>query len=169
MLKKLFIFFIFIYSFSFLVLAQDTQEENGLEQKLSAFIVNTVLDKDGKEIEVFAPATTAKAGQIIEYRYHATNVGEGEISNFIPIIPIPAVTTYIDGSATESDLFLLEFSIDGGKSFANAPLIRIIKNDKGEEVEEQVDPSEYQAVRWTMLDSFKPNQEINLSFRVRVN
>lgn len=169
MMKKLLLVFILIYSISFLVLAQDTQEEQGLEQKLSAFIVSTVIDKDGNEVEVFAPATTAKSGQIIEYRYHAKNTSEGDINNFVPIIPIPSVTTFLSGSATESDLFVLEYSVDGGKSFAVAPLMKKVTNDQGEEIEVEVDPSEYQAVRWTMLESFKVNQEIDLKFRVSVN
>ena len=168
-MKKLFMFIIMLYGFSFLVLAQESQEKNGLEQKLSAFIVDTVLDKDGKEVEVFKPATTAKSGQIIEYRYHAKNVSEGIIENFIPIIPIPTVTTYIDGSATGGELFLLEFSIDGGESFAAPPLIKTVKNEKGEDVQVEVEPAEYQSVRWKMLGGFQPKQEINLSFRVRVN
>ena len=172
MFRKLIVFIlILIFSLSFPTFAQDSQQEQtGLELELSAFIVNTVKDVEGNEKEVFIPATRAQVGQLIEYRIRAVNNTESVISASSAKIsvPIPNVTKYVDGSALENDLFRLEFSVDGGQNFAEAPLLRVIKNDKGEEVSEVIDPSEYQVVRWTILKKIDPKEVYNLSYRVEV-
>jgi len=172
MFKKLFVFItVILFSLSFFTFAQENlQEQTGLELELSAFIVNTIKDADGNDKEVFVPATRAQAGQVIEYRVSAVNNGE----NVIPAasakisVPIPGVTSYVDGSALENDLYRLEFSVDEGRNFAVAPLMRTIKNDKGEEVEEIIDPSEYQLVRWTILKQIEPKERHIFSYRVEV-
>lgn len=172
MFKKSIVFItIFLFSLNFFTFAQNnSQDQNGLELELSAFIVNIIKDKDGNDKEVFAPATRAQAGQVIEYRIIAVNNSE----NIIPAssakisVPVPNVTSYIDSSALENDLYRLEFSADGGQFFAAAPLTRTIKNDEGKEVEELIDPSEYQIVRWTILKQIAPNESQVFSYRVEV-
>jgi len=170
-MPKKFIVFIFLFSASLIAFAQEAKQgQAGLELELSAYIVNTVKDSDGNEKEVFVPATRAQVGQLIEYRIKAVNNSEEAIpaASAKISVPIPDVTTYVDGSALENDLFRLEFSADGGQNFAVAPLLRVVKNDKGEEVSVVIDPSEYQVVRWTILEKIEPGAIYNLSYRVKV-
>lgn len=126
--------------------------QNPLEVTTNAFIV----EPDGRLVQ----AKTVLPGQVLEYQLTVANLGDSTLpAGTVEIVGlVPDGTVFVPGSATPSSGRLLtEFSSDGGASFSEPPLLR-------DDV--RVDPSAYQAVRWTLLVPFGPNARTAMSYRV---
>jgi uncharacterized repeat protein (TIGR01451 family) len=159
-------------SFIFLIaiLAQAIAQDNPLEVKLEGYIVNVVTKEDGTKEEEFIEATEARPGQVVEYRVIVTNVSNETLpaSNALITGPIPNTTTYLAESATAtSGEAKLEFSADGGQTFAEKPLIEKT-NDQGEKEMVEALPEEYTAARWAILVPLEPQQALTFKYRVTV-
>lgn len=140
--------------------------------KLEAYIVSTITKPDGSTEEQFTEAKEARPGQVVEYRVVVTNTSDETLpaSNAMITGPIPATTTYIADSATpSSEGARLEFSADGGQTFSVPPVMIMVKNDQGQEVEVEATPEQYTAARWTILQALEPKQELTFKYRVTVN
>jgi uncharacterized repeat protein (TIGR01451 family) len=128
------------------------------------FLVNQVTDADGTVKEDLKPATTARPGQIVEYRLVARNETDTTLpAGTVSITgPIPNGTTFVPDSATPTDERIsTEVSADGQNfSDAASPLLT-----DGE----VVDPASYKAVRWTLLVPLEPGKEETFVYRVTVN
>ncbi len=146
-------------------------QDNPLEVKLEGYIVNVITKEDGTKEEEFLPATEARPGQVVEYRVMLTNVSNETIpaaSKAGVVGPVPATTTYIADSATASSAEgLLEFSADGGQTFAEKPLIEK-ENAEGEKELVEALPEEYTTARWTVLVAIEPQQTHTFTYRVTV-
>ncbi len=150
--------------------AQDTQE-NPLEVSLEAFLVSTLTKDDGSTEEQFTQAETARPGQIVEYRVSLVNVSENNVpaGNAVVTGPVPAGTSYLEGSATaSSENALLEFSADGGQRFGVPPIMITVVNDEGEEEEVIATPDSYTATRWTVTRALAASESIMFIYRVVV-
>lgn len=113
--------------------------DNPLVTKLEARKV--VRAADGKE--TFAPAETAKPGDVIEYVATYRNSGKQPIRNLEATLPIPQNTELVDGSARPAGA---KASVDA-RTFADMPLKRRVVRD-GKTVEETVPTREYRSLRW---------------------
>lgn len=134
------------------------QDDNPITVRIEAYIVSQVTAEDGSVTERFTESTTARPGQVVEYRVFATNTDETTLpAESVSVVgPIPDSATYVDGSATPtSERVRTEFSLDG-QTFSEAP-------------ETTEGPSAYQAVRWTLLVPLEPAQEEEFSYRVTIN
>ncbi|MEX2534038.1 MAG: hypothetical protein WD273_00440 [Trueperaceae bacterium] len=162
-------------------LAQDDDSQpditaNPVEVRLEIFLVSQVQGS-----EQFRPATTARPGQVVEYRLTAVNRSEDTLpSGTVEIIgPIPDRTTYVPNSATTSSGRLLtEFSGDGGQNFSEAPVF--MGGEAGEDEDDAVggddendrrlvEPEGYDSIRWTLLVALEPDQEEAFFYRVTVD
>jgi uncharacterized repeat protein (TIGR01451 family) len=149
-----------------LVAAQD----NPVQVTLEGYLVNVVTKEDGATEEEFVEASEARPGQVVEYRVIVTNVSNETLpaSNALITGPIPATTTYIADTATASSgEAKLEFSADGGVTFAEKPMIEKT-NDQGEKEVVEALPDEYTAARWAILIPLEPQQTLTFSYRVTV-
>ena len=165
-IRTLFIFCSFLVSWS-LGIAQD----NPVEVTLEGYLVNVITKEDGTQEEEFVPATEARPGQVVEYRVIVTNVSAETLpaSNALITGPIPATTAYIAETATATNAEArLEFSADGGQTFAEKPLIEKT-NDQGEKEMVEALPEEYTAARWAILVPLEPQQTLTFIYRVTVN
>lgn len=145
------------------VLAQD----NPVAVRIESYIVDVITTEGGLRQETFIPATTARPGQVVEYRVFVTNRGNTTLpaGTVLVIGPIPEGTVYLDLSATPtSERLLTEFSADGGNTYMEPPVL-LTAPDGTRRVAE---PSEYTAIRWTLLFPLEPNQEETLFYRVTV-
>ncbi|HEX7022489.1 MAG TPA: hypothetical protein VF171_06505 [Trueperaceae bacterium] len=130
--------------------------------KIESYIVSEVTGEDGNKQEKFTQATTARPGQVVEYRVSATNTGETTLpAGTVEIIgPVPQGTHYLEGSATpSSEQRLTEFSADGGQSWSEPP---VLVNG------EVAKPESYTAVRWTLLSDLEPGKSATFVYRVVV-
>jgi uncharacterized repeat protein (TIGR01451 family) len=156
---------------SLLLLASwSVAQDNPVEVKLEGYIVNVITKEDGTQEEEFVAATEARPGQTIEYRVFVTNVSAETLpaSNALVALPINPETSYIadSGTATSAEA-RLEFSADGGQTFAEKPLIEKT-NEQGETEMVAALPNEYTNIRWAILVPLEPQQTLTYIYRVTV-
>ena len=133
-------------------------QDNPVSVRIEAYIVSQVTAEDGSVTERFSESTTARPGQVVEYRVFATNNDATTLpAESVSVLgPIPDGSTYVDGSATPtSEQVRTEFSLDG-ESFSQAP-------------ETTEGASAYRAIKWTLLTPLEPGQEERFSYRVTIN
>jgi uncharacterized repeat protein (TIGR01451 family) len=158
---------VFILFFVSFVWAQTNEP---LNVSLEAYIVTVITKDDGTTEEQFSEAATARPGQIVEYRVIVMNTSSETVpgNNAFIVGPVPASTDYIAETATlSSDMARLEFSADGGQSFADKPMV-LKKNDAGEEELVEALPEEYTDARWQLLQAIAPQETLTFSYRVTV-
>ena len=144
-------------------LAQEEEAvDNPVEIRVEIFLVSEVQGE-----EQFRPATTARPGQTVEYRFTAANIGPDTLpQGSVEILgQVPQGTTYVPNSATpSSERILTEFSADGGQSFYED---RVFVEEDGER--RLAGQEEYDAILWTLLVDMEPGQEEQFFYRVTVD
>jgi uncharacterized repeat protein (TIGR01451 family) len=167
MRNKIFQFFALV---CLLLASWSMAQDNPVEVTLEGYLVNVITKEDGTQEEEFVPATEARPGQVVEYRVLVTNISSETLpaSNALITGPIPATTAYIADTATPTTAeATLEFSADGGQTFAEKPLIERT-NEQGEKEMVEALPEEYTAARWAILIPLDPQQTLTFKYRVTV-
>lgn len=127
--------------------------------------------RDGKTAEKRTPAfTKVRPGDVLAQTVTARNVGRVALPNLRVQLPVPANMVYLAPDGPTPEGVRTEYSIDGGKTFAPAPLkktVTVTENGKAVTREVEVKPNEYQAVRWT-IGTLGAGTEKTLGFRVQV-
>jgi uncharacterized repeat protein (TIGR01451 family) len=113
-----------------------------------------------------ANQSVAQPGDDIRYRLVFTNVTAGPVKNIQFVDPIPSGMVYVLGSATSDARVRAEYSIDGGKSYATQPLIRVVED--GKQVQKPAPAEQYTHVRWTVVGSLAQGAQVTVEFRGRV-
>ena len=140
------------------------ESESPVSVRLEIYVVSKV----GGE-EKFQEASTARPGQVVEYRLFATNEGDTTLPPGTVVVsgPVPEGTTFVANSATPtSDRVLTEFSVDG-ETFGDGDAPLIIAAPNG--TRRPAAPDDYSVVRWTLLSPLEPGQEEPFIYRVTVN
>jgi uncharacterized repeat protein (TIGR01451 family) len=109
----------------------------------------------------------ARPGDVIRYALVFTNVTAGPVRNIQFVDPIPSGMAYVLGSAAADHPVRIEYSVDGGKSYAARPVIAAVVN--GQRVEQAAPREKYTHVRWTVLGSLAPGAHVMAEFRTQVN
>lgn len=167
--KLILIISIFLFC---IALAQDAQEKSYMEYDLQAYLVTEVTLDNGKIEERFTPAEEAEPGNIIEYRLTGRNISDVNLKDVILNGVIPEGTFYIDNSASDDDIAMLEFTAPGytapsGGKFGPAPLtVTIVIN--GEEKEVVIPSESYTALRWQLREPIAAESEVTFIYRVEV-
>ncbi len=125
-----------------------------------------VMGTENKEIAV--SAEQVKPQDKIEYTLRYRNIGDASASGVSLVGPIPAGTAYLNETATESDAMRPLFSIDGGASFHKAPVMYVVKNEKGEDERKVATPDMYTHVMWNVASALEVDKEVAVSYRVQV-
>ena len=144
-----------------LALAQEAAQ-NPIEIRTEIFLVSVV-----QGTEQLRPATTARPGQVVEYRITAMNRSEETLpEGIVEIIgPVPEGTSYVPNSATPtSERVLTEYSAPGSEGYSEEPVL--LGNGEDREV---AAAETYDAIRWTLLVPMEPGQEETFFYRVRVD
>lgn len=115
---------------------------------------------DGRESIV--GAETAKPGDVLEYVVTYENVSRETIRNLNAMLPIPAATEFIPGSARPATATA---SLDARK-FEPIPLKRKVLRD-GRDVEEVVAYREYRYLSW-LAPEIPPGKSLTFVARVKV-
>lgn len=144
------------------------QSASPLKLELALNLVKTVTE-NGKAVEKFTPATTSLPGDVLSQILTVTNTSKAAVRNAVVSLPVPRNTEYLapeKGMASARTLY----SIDGGKTYAPAPLFRkvtVTENGKTVTREVEVKPNEYQAVRW-IIPEVNPGSSLKVGYRIRV-
>jgi uncharacterized repeat protein (TIGR01451 family) len=130
---------------------------------------------DGKATEqLTASPKNVRPGDVLSQLVTARNSGSKALTNVTVRLPVPKGTTYLKPETamnTAESGAKAEFSIDGGKTYAAAPLkktITVTENGKSVKKEVEVKPSEYTNVRW-ILARIDAGKDLKVGFRVQVN
>ncbi len=109
----------------------------------------------------------ARPGDEIRYTLVFTNVTTGRVKNVQFVDPIPKGLVYVPGSAAARQSVRVEYSIDGGKAYAEQPMIAVVED--GRTVQKPAPRERYTHVRWTVLEDVAPGAQVTAEFRVQVN
>ena len=138
--------------------------EGALQSHMKAFVVTPQADGS----ESFEVAKSVEPGQVIEYRTVYSNSGDSIISGLAVVGPVPPGTRYLGESASSDVTHEFEASIDGGTSWHNEPLVRMVRQPDGSDKEVVIPPQEYTHVRWKAADSIASNGSQEYRYRVFV-
>jgi uncharacterized repeat protein (TIGR01451 family) len=143
-------------------------QSNEVSIRTEIFVISQVTGADGATTEEAKPATTARPGQIVEYRLVAKNETDTTLPAGTVVItgPVPNGTTFVPESATpKSERILTEYSADGTNfTDSDSPILSGTGDSRT-----VADPTTYQAVRWSLLVPLEPAQEETFVYRVTVN
>lgn len=120
----------------------------------------------GKQVKKRIAAKGVQPGEEIIYTLTYTNTGTEAAKDVVISDPIPAGTSYIPGSATETGD--LTFSIDKGKTFKKPTLLTYeLKGGDGKTEKKAAAPETYTDVRWT-IPQVPAGGKGSVSFKVKV-
>jgi uncharacterized repeat protein (TIGR01451 family) len=125
-----------------------------------------IIGEQNREIAV--SADQVKPQDKIEYTLRYRNVGDASASGVSLVGPIPAGTVYLDKTATEKDAMRPLFSIDGGESFHEAPVMYVVKDANGVEQRKAATADMYTHVMWNVATALDVGGEVAVSYRVQV-
>jgi uncharacterized repeat protein (TIGR01451 family) len=126
----------------------------------------TVVTENGRQVRKKAPARDVLPGEEILYTLKYANTGSEAATAVVVSDPIPAGTSYIPGSASETGD--LVFSIDQGKSYKKPALLTYeVTTGDGKVVKRVASPEEYTHIRWT-IPSIPAGGEGSVVFKVKV-
>lgn len=137
----------------------------GVEIKSLAEVEIKVKNEKG-EIEtkrIEASKANVGPGDVVIFTNIVTNSGKEPASDLVVTNPIPANTIYIDGSA-EGDA-LIEFSVDGGKTF-DRPERLFVTDKKGREKRARAE--DYTHIRWKLKKPLGPGEKALVSFKAKI-
>jgi uncharacterized repeat protein (TIGR01451 family) len=141
-------------AFSSLALA-DTLSAN---QSVERMIVSEAAD--GTVKVDFAPAVTVVPGETLVYWLNYANESDQSAANVVLTVPVPDEVTYVESTAA-ADQANVDFSADGGKTFAPRGDLAISANGQSREAL----AAEITHVRWTFKSVIPANSEGRLGFQ----
>lgn len=118
--------------------------------------------------EVYLPADEARPQDVIEYRLKYANHGGAAVRNVSVTDPVPAGVQYVAKTAKTPAAGAVQFSADSGKTFHAWPVkVKKVAAD-GRETWSDATPDMITHIRWTLSGELKPEGEVVLSYRARV-
>lgn len=131
--------------------------------RLQAVVVSK--NSDGSEKTTPIEQRQPAPGQLIRYVITASNNGSDAAKNFSSVAKIPAGTSYVAGSA-QAPSGRVEFSLDGGKTWAAKPTVAV-RTAQGT-VERPADPQSFTTVRYVADAPLAAKSSDTFAYAVRV-
>ena len=156
----------------FMAVPSMAKEEDSLPEKANIVVELTVEKKtppEKKPTEAVTEETelVINPKDILIYRLTCTNKGGEPATEVIITDPIPEGTEYIMGSAT-GDSAKITFSIDGGNTYQNPPVIYKVRKSDGTIQVKLATPEMFTHIRWLFVGNIMPQELRRASFEVRV-
>lgn len=105
-------------------------------------------------------------GDVVRYRLTFTNVTDVDVRDVAFVDPIPDGLLYVGESASaDREDARIDFSIDGGSSYSDRPLI--VETVDGERIERPAPPETYTHIRWTVAGPVAPGERVTAQFDAR--
>lgn len=146
------------------VAAKPAPKPEPVRVTLAQDLLHTVT-KDGKTAQERVPAPTAVLpGSILLEEMTARNTLAVPVKGVLVRLAVPAGTVY-QGLSPVSGKWKAQYSIDGGKTYADAPKRTVTQGGKSVQVAAQ--PSDYNAVRW-LIPAMGAGETMKLGFKVQV-
>lgn len=126
-------------------------------------------DVQGKEQIVWNELpkdTVVQKGTILRFQVVARNTGDRAAEKLVITQPVPKGTIYAIGTATEGSA-KLSYSIDGGKTFSDNPMVQVTLPDGRTEMK-PAPPETYSHLRWTVAKPIAPKNGLEMTYDVSV-
>lgn len=112
--------------------------------------------------------TDARPGDVLRYRLVFQNTAGRPIQGVALANPLAAGMKYVGGSSLASrDDMRVEYSIDGGQTYAAQPMEEVVQED-GTRVRRPAPPEKYTHVRWTVGGWLSPEATVTAEFEARL-
>ena len=82
--------------------------------------------------------------------------------------PIPSGTVYLEKTASRGAAMNPRFSIDGGKTYQEAPVTYVVVNAQGVEEHRVATADMYTHIMWNVDGALDVGKEVLVSYRVQV-
>lgn len=129
----------------------------------SIFEVVTVTAENGSKSEQWQTPDKLLPGEKVGYQIDFENKNDEPAADIVIVNPIPEHTLYVDGSAKGLNT-LIEFSTDGGKTFA-LPTQLFVEKDGKRVLAETTD---YTQVRWSLKKPLAAKASGSVQFVVKI-
>jgi uncharacterized repeat protein (TIGR01451 family) len=106
----------------------------------------------------------AQEGAVVRYALVATNDGADPATKLISTTRVPDGTQFVSAGAAAAAR--IEFSLDGGKTWAARPLVKVATAHGT--VERDAPASAYTALRWIEAAPLGAHRTVTYSYEVRV-
>lgn len=153
-----------VFALSGIVLGAPSTGSGLVAEQVVERMVVTESEDGSTELELL-PAETAEPGEELVYSLRVENDGEAVERDVALIVPVPPDVTYVEDSAAAAAEASVDFSADGGVTFAPRRDLKIV-SDAGER---EVEPWEITHVRWTFTGDLAPGEAGIAEFRVILN
>ena len=142
------------------------------EVKLTLGAEKQVVTVDNKGGEVIAwesleGSVTVQPGDVLRYTVDGANSGDVEATDLQITQPVPERTVYVLDSAESVTAAEMTYSIDGGETFVESPMIEVELPDGT--VEQQPAPAEaYTHISWRLVDPLLSAEAVKVSYEVGI-
>lgn len=164
---------ILLLSFS-IAFSQPLAQPDVKVEMMAKKVISTEKVVDGKQVieESFETAEGAFPGDIIQYDMVYRNEGDGEAKALQLLGRIPEDTFYLGDTVTILADAEIKYSIDKGGSFHLPPLkYTVVEKDENgieKEVEKIATPDMYTHIQWNLNRPLMPEEELTVSYRVKI-
>ena len=107
--------------------------------------------------------TRARPGDRLRYTIVAKNDGDRPVTHLMPVAKIPAGEAFVDTPAGSD----AELSIDGGKTYAHRPLVRVTQPN-GTITMRPALAREINALRWVTTAPLAPGAHLTFAYDITV-
>jgi len=135
----------------------------GADDSTQEFVIQTVAERRVQAnggIE-YAPADQLRVGDEIFYTLRVRNAGNSAVQNAVIVKAMPHNTRYVQNSATGPGA-VVEFSVDGGKSFARPEQLTVRAS---ENAIRNATEDDYTHIRWRLHHPLASGATALLRFR----
>jgi uncharacterized repeat protein (TIGR01451 family) len=123
-----------------------------------------VIEK-GAKVKKVAPVDKIVPGDEVTYTLTYTNKTGKPVTDLAVTNPVPQHTRYKDGTAA-GDGAVVQFSVDGGKSYAAPEQLTVaIKDKSGKDIQRPAVAQDYTHIRWVIKPTVAPGQSGFVRFR----
>jgi uncharacterized repeat protein (TIGR01451 family) len=129
--------------------------------------INQTAESDKAAGKARTTGALARPGDVLGYLLAFTNTTGGAVSNVQFVDPLPKGLVYRTGSARADKPVRIEYSIDGGKSYAERPMIAVMEGSK--RVEKPAPREMYSHIRWTVESPLAPGAQVMAEFEAEVS
>lgn len=128
------------------------------------------VDVDGQEKETWEAlgnSAQVQPGDVLRYTVDGRNSSEIEATDLTITQPVPVQMTYVLDSAATSNGAAITYSINGGETFVEEPMVEVLLPDGTTEL--QPAPAEaYTHINWSFGESLKSAADVAVSYEAAV-
>ena len=153
----------FVLAMIGVLLAGGALAQDSVELTSSVYKQVLVETDDGSTETQLVAADNVLPGDRLVFRNTIRNISAEPAESIVITNPIEEELVYVAGSA-EGEGMAIEFSVDGGQSFAAANALRVVDNG----IERPATTKDYTHVRWVMQTELAAGAEGTTSFAADV-